>query len=50
MFFFGEENMRIELNPEFCKLDIQTVEGPICKNHNPCGTVVFDFAKRLLAI
>jgi hypothetical protein len=24
---------------------IQTAECPLCKNHGPCGTGVFDFCK-----
>jgi hypothetical protein len=26
-------------------LGIQTAEGPICKNHNPCGSSGLDFCK-----
>jgi hypothetical protein len=29
----------------FCKVGIQTAECPIGKNHDPCGTGVFDFCK-----
>jgi radical SAM protein with 4Fe4S-binding SPASM domain len=31
-------------------LGIQTVECPICKNHDPCGTSVFDFTKWRLTV
>jgi hypothetical protein len=30
---------------KFCKMAFQTIESPLCKNLNHCGTRVFDFCK-----